>query len=283
MGRIDHKARKAKAIICLAAILAPNFCSAEDTLVRSRDGRLRAVPVPGAAWCGEVVGVRIDGSPKVFTGDPAFVQKFLAGTRAAVTAECPRAIGIRFHARDGGQMVYRGWSSKADGWAIRELGAASTSSSPSEEAKRREIAHIEAAFLNELAGAKGAKFASDAAAGKAHAAWTISNVSLGLTIADFDRQHPVALAERVRQIAGEAEKSCSSVESRLTSNAEAKAARSTFVCKQMPEPYAWGLLVWENGAQRFMVGLWSSGADRDNGSNLASVASAFERIVGGDW
>jgi hypothetical protein len=74
---------------------------ARGSLVRSGDGRLQAIALPGAAWCGEVVGIRFESKPGLLDRDPASVQKFMAGVRVAVGAECPNAIGIRFIARGG--------------------------------------------------------------------------------------------------------------------------------------------------------------------------------------
>ena len=235
--------------------------------------------MPNAAWCGDVVGIRLEGAPEVFTHDPVFLQKFVAGTRAAVTAECPQALRIRFHAAAGGRFLYRSWTSRDGNWTICDLTDAPAATLP----VLREIARVEAGRLNALAGARQVKYASEAQAGAAHAAWSISNVSLGLTIAEIDRAHAIALSDQVAQITVEAEKFCGSPEALGAEGAQAKATRRAFLCRQAAMPYAWGLLAWESGEHRFMLALWSPGADRDKGANLAAVATAFEKIVAGDW
>ena len=257
---------------------------ARGPLVRSRDGRLQAIAIPGAAWCGEVVGIRLEGAPGVFVSDRAFVHKFLAGTRAAVTGECPRAVGIRFHAREGERLTFLGWSSKAGKWALRELPPAiANPTRPPNDMVRREIARIDAQLLNELAGAQHIKFASDAEAGSSHAAWRVSNVTIGLTILDVNRKKPAMLNDLVKQIALRATQSCGSVQTNSFSSTEGKVARNTFICRRPPNSYAYGILAYGSGIQQFVFGLYSPNADLDNGSNLLSVARAFERIIRDDW
>ena len=257
---------------------------ARGPLVRSRDGRLQAIAIPGANWCGEVVGIRLEGAPGVFASDPVFVEKFLAGTRVAVTAECSSAVGIRFHARNGERLTFRGWSSKAGKWATRKLPLADANSAqPPNDSMRREIARIDARLLNELAGAQYVNFASDTEAGNSHAAWRISNVTIGLTILDIDQQKQATLNELVEQIALQAAQSCGAVQAASFSSTEGKVSRHTFICRRPPNSYAYGILAYGGGAQQFVLGLYSPNADVDNGSNLISVASAFERIITADW
>jgi hypothetical protein len=244
--------------------------------VRSRDGRLSARTVPEVAWCGDVVDIRLEGKPELFVDSPEFVEKFVGGSRAAVTAECPKAVAIRFHARDGDRVVFRGWSSKAGGWKILNLQR--TPDSPPNIDVLREIARVEAMRLNALAGARNVKFASAADAGDAHAAWTISNVSLGLTIAEAQG----AIGGEVAAAADEAAKACPKAGPSEAMTAPGMALR-TFFCADAAAPYAWGLVGWESGEHHFMLGLWAPGTDSHSGANLASVASTFAEIVAGNW
>ena len=278
-GGLMRLARASLCAIALAAMMAQGAW-AREPFVRSRDGRLWARPVPETAWCGDVVDVRLEGKPGVFSDDPEFAQKFVGGARAAVTAECPKAVAIRFHAREADRVVYRGWSSKTGGWKILQLQRADAGAAA--DSALREIAHVEAMRLDALAGAREVKFASEAEAGPAHAAWAISNVSLGLTIAAAPEAPAVGVADQVEALAAQAAKSCPSAEASVPS-AAAGAARHTFVCREGSEPYAWGLVAWDNGGRRFQLALWEPAGDGDKGANLTAVASAFEKIVEGDW
>jgi hypothetical protein len=145
---------------------------AAGPLVRSRDGRLQAFAVPETAWCGDVVGIRLEGAPRLLVREPAFVRKFLAGVRAAVVAEFRRAKGIRLHAQEGERVGFRACSSKDLGWAISVMPAADHSPAGSpvlklDDSARRTIAKIDAVSLDEMAGARRAMFLNRAEAGTA--------------------------------------------------------------------------------------------------------------------
>ena len=284
LGRLIPMHKALPALCLFAAILSAGDAIAISALVRSKDDRLQAFALPGAAWCSDAVSIRFEGKPEVFSTDRAFVQKFIGGVRAAVTAECPGAVSMRFHGRGANSAMFRAYSSKSSNWAIREIAAVGVVPAPAfDDAARREVARIDATLLNALAGAQRVNFVSDAEAGTAHAAWRISNVALGLTIQDQATDKPVAIKDRVEAIGREAERACPTMEARSFSATEPKVARETFICRQPPNSYAYGILAYVSGAQNYVLGLYSPNADTDNGSNLIAVSSAFERIIASDW
>ncbi len=276
------------AALAIAAAAIANIAAAAEPLVRSKDGRLQAFPVPERTWCGDVVGIRLQSAPGVLERDPALVQKFLAGVRAAVAAECKRAKGIRFHAQERDRVVFRAYSSKDAGWSIIVVPAAGTSMAGSsaprfDDKARRTIAKVDALSLDEIAGARHPVFVSQAEAGTAHAAWRISNVSLGLTIRETKLVKEIPLTRLVEAITGRVAKGCSKVERAELSGKPGKVARRTFICRQPGNGYGYGIIAYADGAQLHLIALKSSRADEDNGKNLRSVASAFERIISNDW
>jgi hypothetical protein len=235
-----------------------------------------------------VVGVRLEGAPGLLERDPAFVHKFLAGVRAAVIAECTRAKGIRFHAQDGERVEYRAYAAKEAGWAMLVVPTADHATPPnpaatSNDAVRRTIAKIDAMSLNEIAGARHAAFVSQSDAGTAHAAWRLSNISLGLSIRETKSPNPIPLRSIVEILSSREAKNCQKVDGSQLRGKEGRVALQTFVCRQPPNSYGYGLIAYADGRQLHLIALKSSRADEENGSNLKSVAAAFEKIIAGDW
>jgi hypothetical protein len=223
---------------------------AAGPLVRSRDGRLQAFAVPETAWCGDVVGIRLEGAPRLLVREPAFVRKFLAGVRAAVVAEFRRAKGIRLHAQEGERVGFRACSSKDLGWAISVMPAADHSPAGSpvlklDDSARRTIAKIDAVSLDEMAGARRAMFLNRAEAGTANTAWRLSNVSIGLTIRETTLLNVIPLKSIVDTISGRVVKGCSKVDGAELGGKEGKVVRRTFICRQPPNSYGYGLIAYQ--------------------------------------
>jgi hypothetical protein len=288
MGDLISGRRSRIVALAIAATTMANVAYAAQPLVRSKDGRLQAFPVPERIWCGDVVGIRLQGAPGLLERDPAFVQKFLAGARAAVVAECKRAKGIRFHAQEGEGVGFRAYSSKDAGWAIFLVPAvdrsqAGQSGSKLDDKARRAIAKIDALSLDERAGARHAEFLSNAEAGTAHAAWRLSNVSLGLTIRETKLARPIPLKAIADAISGRVAKVCRKIEGAEAGGLDDKVMRRTFICRQPPNSYGYGIIAYVDGPHLHLIALKSSRADEDNSKNLKSVAAAFERIISKDW
>lgn len=79
------------------------------------------------SWCSKSVDLAFrSDNPAVFSGDRAEVQKILGGLRAIMGFECPQVEEILLRGQVGGSEVFRGNSSKSNGWILAELGTAKT-------------------------------------------------------------------------------------------------------------------------------------------------------------
>jgi hypothetical protein len=84
-------------------------------------------------------------------------------------------------------------------------------------------------------------------------------------------------------IAGRAQGTCGRIEKHIVSSPAPDLARESFLCRQPPHSFAYGVIVYASGAQNHVVGLFTPRADADDGTNLTAVADSFEKIMTSDW
>jgi hypothetical protein len=76
-------------------------------------------------------------------------------------------------------------------------------------------------------------------------AWRLSNVSIGLTIRETTLLNVIPLKSIVDTISGRVVKGCSKVDGAELGGKEGKVVRRTFICRQPPNSYGYGLIAYQ--------------------------------------
>lgn len=273
----------------LAACLLPGLAVAagagkpgDKPLIRTKDGRLAARPLPAGAWCGPAVLMDVSGD-RSSLADQTLLGRFATGARAAVLAECPRAEAIRFRATSGPATVLRAYAERATAWRLHVVAtdvapAAKVAFDARPADELRAIAVSDARFLNATVGLP-ATLAPATPESGAHAAWTAGPLVARMTIRA--RSGDGDLQGALRQALAPVVASCPQPQPPSLGPDRPEVVRATFVCRTAAGAEAFGAVVYANGDLVQVIELRATGADRDGGEGLSRVAAAYEAAIGG--
>jgi hypothetical protein len=205
----------------------------------------------------------------------------MIGVRSAVTTECPTTTYIRMHGHEDGKPAFWAYFSKSTKWTPIVLFVGSADKAFLEMDARQAIAQIDARALNALTGAQHVTMLENPSRA-VDAEWRISNVRLGLTVQTPDSSAS-SLSSVVRKAASQVARACASVDGANVDLVARQLEDESFVCRNPSHTFAYAVLTYNYGPQRFVIGMYSPRAELDNGRNLAAVLSAFKKVIVEEW